>query len=53
MMDGYSEPYHFDKNRNGGMTFIQEGIPYKLIADHKLTNGIDGIFVELNVRKKN
>ena len=29
MMDGYSEPYRFDKNRNRGITFIQEGIPYK------------------------
>ena len=52
--DGYSEPYRFDRNRNGGgvLIYIPEDIPSKLLADHKLPHDIEGIFVELNLRKK-
>ena len=52
--DGYSEPYRFDRNRNGGgvLIYIREDIPSKLLADHKLIHDIEGIFVELNLRKK-
>ena len=52
--DGYSEPYRFDRNRNGGgvLIYIREDIPSKLLADHKLPHDIEGIFVELNLRKK-
>ena len=51
--DGYSEPYRFDRNRNGGgvLIYIREDIPSKLLADHKLPHDIEGIFVELNLRK--
>ena len=51
---GYSEPYRFDRNRNGGgvLIYIREDIPSKLLADHKLPHDIEGIFVELNLRKK-
>ena len=54
VIDGYSEPYRFDRNRNGGgvLIYIREDIPSKLLADHKLTHDIEGIFVELNLRKK-
>ena len=54
MIDGYSEPYRFDRNRNGGgvLIYIREDIPSKLLADHKLPHDIEGIFVELNLRKK-
>ena len=54
VIDGYSEPYRFDRNRNGGgvLIYIREDIPSKLLADHKLTQDIEGIFVELNLRKK-
>ena len=53
-IDGYSEPYRFDRNRNGGgvLIYIREDIPSKLLADHKLPHDIEGIFVELNLRKK-
>ena len=52
--DGCSEPYRFDRNRNGGgvLIYIPEDIPSKLLADHKLPHDIEGIFVELNLRKK-
>ena len=54
VIDGYSEPYRFDRNRNGGgvLIYIREDIPSKLLADHKLPHDIEGIFVELNLRKK-
>ena len=54
IIDGYSEPYCFDRNRNGVGVFIyiREDIPSKLLADHKLPHDIEGIFVELNLRKK-
>ena len=45
------EPYRFDRNGNGGgiMLYIREDIPSKLIeVDIK----IEGIFVEINLRKK-
>ena len=54
VIDGYSEPYRFDRNRNGGgvLIYIREDIPSKLLADHKLPHDTEGILVELNLRKK-
>ena len=54
MVYGYSEPYRFDKNRNGGgvVIYIRENIPNKPLAHHKLPHDNEGIFVELNLRKK-
>ena len=48
MMHGYSEPYPSDRKRNGGrvLIYFQKDTPSKLLADHKLPHGIDGIFIE-------
>ena len=48
---GFSEPYRFDRNSNGGgiLLYIREDIPSKLILT-KMTIG--GFFVEINLRKK-
>ena len=53
IIDGYSEPYRFDRNRNGDgvLIYIREDIPKKLLADHKLPH-VTTIFVELNLRKR-
>ena len=53
LIEGYSEPYHFDGNRNGGgvLIYVRDDIPHKLLTDHKLPHDIEGIFVELNLRK--
>ena len=42
---GYSEPYKFDRNRNGGgiLVFIREDVPTKLI-DSQIK--IEGFFIE-------
>ena len=47
---GYSEPYRFDRNGNGGgiIVFICEDIPTKLI-DSQMK--IEGFFIELNLRR--
>ena len=49
---GFSEPYRFDINGNGGGIFlyIREDIPSKLILNKMKT---EGFFVEINLRKKN
>ena len=54
MIYGYSEPYPFDRNRNGSgvLIYIQEKIPSKLLGDRNLPHDIEGIFAELNLRKK-
>ena len=48
---GYSEPYRFDRNGNGGgiLVFIREDIPSKLVESQMK---IEGFFIELNVRRK-
>ena len=53
LIEGYSEPYRFDRNRNGGdvLIYVREDIPSKPLTDHKLPHYIEGIFVELNLRK--
>ena len=51
---GYSEPYCFERNRNVGgvLNYVREDIPSKPLTDHKLPHDFEGIFVELNLRKK-
>ena len=54
MIDGYSELYHFDRNRNRGrvLIYIFEDIPNKLLENHKLQHDTEGIFIELNLKIK-
>ena len=53
LIEGYNEPYRFDRNRNGVdvLIYVREDIPSKTLTDHKLSHDIEGIFVELNLRK--
>ena len=48
LIEGYSEPYCFDRNGNGGgvLIYVQEDIPSKPLTDHKLPHDIERIFVE-------
>ena len=52
LIEGYSQPYRFDRNRNRGgvLNYVREDIPSKPLMDHKLPHDIAGIFVELNLR---
>ena len=53
LIESYNEPYRFDRNRNGVdvLIYVREDIPSKPLTDHKLSHDIEGIFVELNLRK--
>ena len=52
-LEGYSEPYRLDRNRNGGgvMIYVREDIPSKLLSKHNFTKNVEGMFVEINLRK--
>ena len=53
IMDGYSEPYRLDRNRNGGgvLIYIREDIPSKKLTRHAFPDDIEGLFIEINLRK--
>ena len=53
LIEGYSEPYRFDRNRNrcGVLIYVREDIPSKLLTDHTLPHDIEKNFVALNLRK--
>ena len=52
-MQGYSKPYRFDRNRNGGSVFIyvQEDIPSRELKIHNTPEDIESIFIEINLIK--
>ena len=47
------QPFRKDRNLNGGgiVTYIREDIPSKLLDTAKLPSDIEGVFIELNLRK--
>ena len=53
MIDGFLKPYRIDRNKYGGgvLIYIREDIPSKQLFHHQLPNDIEGIFVEINLRK--
>ena len=52
-MDRFSLPYRLDRNRNGGnvIIFVTEDIPSNLLTKHDFSSDVEGLFVELNIRK--
>ena len=52
-LEVFSTPYRQDRNRFGGciLIYIREGIPNKILSKHTFSNDIEGIFVEINMRK--
>ena len=53
LVDGFSEPYRYDRNRKAGgiMIYIRENIPSTLLEKLNFSDDIKGLFVELNFRK--
>ena len=53
LMDGFSKPYRFDRNKNGGgiMIFIRDTISSKILEKHVFPNDVESIFGQLNFRK--
>ena len=52
-IEGYHDPYRLDRNKHGGgvLIYVREDIPTKRLDKHKFTKNIEGIFVEINLRK--
>ena len=54
LINGFSEPYRRDRNRNGGgiIVYVREDIPSKVLKKHSFPDDIEGIFIEINLRKQ-
>ena len=52
-IDGFSAAFRLDRNRFGGgvLIYVKEDIPCKQLAKHILSDGMEGIFVEISLRK--
>ena len=52
-IEGFSMPYRCDRNRLGGgvIVYVRDDIPNKQLIKHKLPEDIEGVFVEVNLRK--
>ena len=50
---GLNEPYRLDRNRNGGwiLIYVRQYIPTRLLKLHTFSYDIEGIFLEMNLRK--
>ena len=51
-IDGYRN-YRIDRNRNAGgvIIYVREGIPSKSLTKHNFRENIEGLFIEINLRK--
>ena len=52
-VEGFTMPYRLYRSCNGGgvIIFVREDIPSKILEKHKLSQDIEGIFIELNFKK--
>ena len=52
-IDGFSAPFRLDRSKFGGgvLIYVREDIPCKKLTKHILPDDIEGIFVEINLRK--
>ena len=53
IINGFTKPYRLDRNRDGGgiLIYVREDIPSKLLSKHNFTQYVEGLFVEINLRK--
>ena len=53
LITGYSTPYRLDRNGNGGgiLIYVREDIPIKKLSKHSFPKDIEGLFIEINLRK--
>ena len=53
LMEGYSPPFRLDRNANGGgiLIYVREDITCRELKDHPSLNDLEGIFLELNIKK--
>ena len=52
-IEGYSAPYRKDRDRKGGgvLIYVREDIPSKQLNKHSFPDDIEGLFLEINLRK--
>ena len=52
-IQGYSKPYRFDRNRNGGgvLIYVREDIPSRESKIYNVPEDIERIFIEINLIK--
>ena len=52
-IEGFCRPYRLNRNKHGGgvLVYIREDIPSKILKNTFLSDDIEGIFIELNLRK--
>ena len=53
-IEGYSQPFRLDKSALSGgiLIYIREDIPCKELKRHSLPNDIQGLFIEITLRKR-
>ena len=54
MTDGFSRPYHHDRNAHGGgiLVYFRNNITSKLLKIENLPSDIEAIFIEMNIKSK-
>ena len=52
-LNGFSEPFRKDRNINGGgvLIFVRNTIPCKELTEYNVPEKMEGIFLEINLRK--
>ena len=52
-MPGYSKPFRQDRNRFGGgiMIYVKESLPCRKLTKHHFSENVEGLFIEINLRK--
>ena len=53
LIEGFGKPFRLDRNAFGGgiLIYVRSDIPCKQVNKHESSDGIEGIFVEVNFRK--
>ena len=53
LIDGFHRPYRIDRNRHGGgvLVYVSTGLLSKQFHKHTFSDDIEGIFIEINLRK--
>ena len=53
LIEGFAEPFRNDRNIYGGgiLIYVRSDIPCKLLTKHEFPEDIEGLFIEINLRK--
>ena len=53
LIDGFTTPFRRDRDKHGGgiLIYVRDDIPSKQLERHNFPNDIEGIFIEINLRK--